>query len=95
MWLPIKYEEREKGQEKYQHLKGGQAEKPASDAKKNNEKKTGEAREEGQEVKENRVSRGDNIKSCRKAKPDGTEKGPVIWRIISFVTLVISVEWWE
>jgi len=43
MWLPIKYEEREKRQEKYQHLKGRQAKRSQQVMlRMNNEKITGE-----------------------------------------------------
>ena len=62
----------------------------------NSEKKTGEAREWGQEVKENKEFPEETIsKAAERLSQTETEKCPVIWRIVSFVTLVISVEWRE
>lgn len=75
----------------------GQAgkEKPASDAKneqwKENRRSKGVGSgSEGKQFSEETIS-----KAAERLSQTETEKGPAIWRIVSFVTLVISVEWWE
>lgn len=70
MKLPIKYEEGRKGQEKYQHLKSGQAKRGQQVMlRMNNEKERGEAREECHKSQgKQKASRGDNIKCCTEAR---------------------------